>query len=88
MKVKTLFACAITASVLPLASSWATQPTGPQGTQPYGNGQRVVMSFTQLDVNRDGVISREEYLIVERRAPQAGPYDGFSADTNPPVPAP
>jgi hypothetical protein len=88
MKVKTLIACAVTASALPLASSWAQQPTGPQGTQPYGTGPVMVMSFAQLDVNGDGVISREEYLIAEQRAPRSGPYQGFSADTNPPVPAP
>ena len=36
MKAKTLVACAFAASALPLASAWATMPSGPQGTGSYG----------------------------------------------------
>jgi hypothetical protein len=36
MKAKTLVACALAASTLPLASAWATMPSGPQGTGSYG----------------------------------------------------
>jgi hypothetical protein len=89
MKAKTLIACAVTASALPLAAiAQNAQPSGPQGTQLYGNRQVLIMTFAQLDTNHDGVISREEYLIAEQRAPRVGPYQGFSADTNPPAPAP
>jgi hypothetical protein len=35
MKAKTLVACALAASTLPLAA-WATMPSGPQGTGSYG----------------------------------------------------
>lgn len=88
MKAKTHIACAITAGALPVASSWAAQPTGPQGTQLYGARHAAVMTFAQLDTNRDGVISRDEYVLAERRAPATGIYQGHSADTNPPAPAP
>ena len=36
MKAKTLLAYAFAASALPLASAWATMPSGPQGTGSYG----------------------------------------------------
>jgi hypothetical protein len=36
MKAKTFVACAFVASALPLASAWATMPSGPQGTGSYG----------------------------------------------------
>jgi hypothetical protein len=36
MKAKTLVACALAASTLPLASAWAAMPSGPQGTGSYG----------------------------------------------------
>ena len=85
MKTKTLVACAFAAAALPLTPAWATQPTGPQGTQLYGPRQQ---NFAEVDRNGDGVITPDEYRAAERRAPARGAYDGFSADTNPPVPAP
>ena len=36
MKAKTLVACAFAAAAIPLASAWATMPSGPQGTGSYG----------------------------------------------------
>jgi hypothetical protein len=90
MKAKTLIVCAITASALPVASASAqnAQPSGPQGTQFYGN-RAIVMTFSQLDVNRDDVITRDEYsAAVERARVGVGVYQGHSADTNPPAPAP
>lgn len=75
MKAKTLIACAFAAAALPPGSSWATQPTGPQGTGWY---RYDAATFAQLDRNGDGVISRDEYPF----------YSGHSADTNPPAPAP
>ena len=85
MKTKTLVACAFAAAALPSTPSWATQPTGPQGTQLYGQRQ---LSFADVDLNGDGVITPDEYRAAERRAPVRGAYNGFSADTNPPAPAP
>jgi hypothetical protein len=91
MKAKTLVACAITASALPLASAWAAIPTGPQGTDLGIVTPVVIPTFAELDVNRDGVISREEYRIVPAAKPGsmpgAGPLVGPSWATNPPAPA-
>ena len=87
MKTKTLVACATVAAAL-ATPSWATQPTGPQGTQLYGQRPGTMLTFAELDLNGDGVISPDEYRAAERLAPTRGAYNGFSADTNPPVPAP
>lgn len=85
MKAKTLIVCAATAVALPLGSAWATQPTGPQGTGWF----QGALTFAQLDRNRDGVISRDEFAAVEHRGDTRGfAYSGPSADTNPPVPPP
>jgi hypothetical protein len=90
MKAKTLIACAFAVSTAPLAWGQGAQPTGPQGTQLWASRPAAAMTFAQLDTNGDGVISREEYRVLEQRAPGSGPgsapYSGFSADTNPPVP--
>jgi len=87
MKVKTLIACAFTATALPLASGWATEPTGPQGIDRPGPNR---LTFEQLDTNRDGMISREEYAAAQTQMRgdrrQRGAYDGPSWQTNPPVP--
>ena len=92
MKVKTLIACAVTASALPLASWAQSVPTGPQGTYLSVTEPGALLTFAQMDANGDGVISREEYAVLERMRPGtmpgAGPLRGHSADTNPPVPAP
>lgn len=35
MLVRTAVLCAVTASALPLASAWPSDPSGPQGTETY-----------------------------------------------------
>jgi hypothetical protein len=91
MKMKTAIACAFAASALPLASAWATMPTGPQGTDLDIATQVVIPTFAMLDVNSDGVISREEYLVMQvpkpASMPGTGPLVGPSWLTNPPAPA-
>jgi hypothetical protein len=93
MKLKILVACAVTAAALPFAASWAQPvPTGPQGTNPNLTQPVGFLTFAEIDTNGDGVISREEYLVVERMRPGtlpgSRPLRGPSMDTNPPVPAP
>jgi len=84
MKAKTLIACAITASAMPLASAFAqnaypTQnayPSGPQGTGWYGAPNAATPMVTD----------RNERTDVRQARTQRWVYQGFSADTNPPAP--
>lgn len=90
MKAKTLIAYVLTAGALPLASSWATQPSGPQGTQLYG-GPAVVMTSGEFDADSAAAMSTSESMIADERALESAYWSGssgHSADTNPPVPAP
>ena len=60
MKLRTLFAIAAAAAAVPLAASWAGEPTGPQGTFLWNNTY-YGPAFTTLDRNGDGIITRDEY---------------------------
>jgi hypothetical protein len=101
MKAKTLVACVLTASALPLAPALAQlgpQPSGPQGTGAYGAAnaavpepQIVVPAETYVAplpedrVNRGATVDQRAY---ERRPMRGrGMYDGPSWATNPPAPA-
>ena len=90
MKAKTLIACAVTASVLPFAALAQNnaQPTGPQGTGWYGapNAARPTPQENQMAEPNAGRIERRADTRERYRDRRA--YDGFSADTNPPTPAP
>ena len=102
MKVKTLFACAVTAVALPLAASAQnnSEPSGPQGTGWYGwpNAAQPVPQVNQnwdssaLERNdayaaeRQGWRERRSDLREPRRERRSYTYNGFSADTNPPAP--
>ena len=63
MKIKTLVACAATAAALPITASWASEPTGPQGTFLWNNTYRGP-AFATLDRNGDGIITREEHAAA------------------------
>ena len=93
MKVKTLIACAITASALPFAAlAQNAEPSGPQGTGWYGapNAARPTAQENQI-AERDTRLA-ERNARIERRSDtreryrDRRAYDGFSADTNPPAP--
>jgi len=99
MKVKTLVACAITATALPFASAFAqnAQPSGPQGTGWYGAPNAAVP--TPQDTTAYGYDASRNAVRSDSRMPwrndrtderpartQRWVYQGFSADTNPPAP--
>ncbi|OGA56645.1 MAG: hypothetical protein A3G81_10280 [Betaproteobacteria bacterium RIFCSPLOWO2_12_FULL_65_14] len=52
MQLKTLLAMAVTAAAVPLGASWATEPTGPQGTF-LGNNPHRLPAFSAMDRNAD-----------------------------------
>lgn len=72
MKVKSMLAMAITAAAVPLTASWATEPTGPQGTFLWNNTYRGP-AFATLDLNRDGIVTRDEYATATGIAAPAAP---------------
>jgi hypothetical protein len=86
MKAKTLIAYVVTAGALPLASSWATQPSGPQGTALYGS-PAIVMTSEQSGLDSAAALSSDEPMIAAAQASASAYSSGHSADTNPPVPA-
>ena len=105
MKVKTIVACALTATALPFAAlAQNAQPSGPQGTGWYGapNAAQPVPQpvpgtygyvapgsdayVVERDMRREEM-RRDDMRRDTREVPRRT-YSGFSADTNPPVPAP
>lgn len=102
MKVKTLFACAVTAAALPLAAVGQNNaaPSGPQGTGWYG-APYAAQPVPQMNQPWDSsALERNDAYAAERRDWRAErpadmrdqrdrrsyKYQGFSADTNPPAP--
>lgn len=63
MRVKSMLAIAVAAAAVPLTASWATEPTGPQGTFLWNNTYRGP-AFATLDLNRDGIVTRDEYAAA------------------------
>ena len=74
MKLRTLLAIAATAAAaVPLAASWAGEPTGPQGTFLWNNTTYYGPSFATLDRNGDGIITRDEYAAATGSPAPAAP---------------
>jgi hypothetical protein len=85
MKAKTLVACVLTASALPLATALANgpQPSGPQGTGWYG-APNAAVPVPQVVMPGDPVVVTP--IPQERPMRQRAVYDGPSWSTNPPAP--
>ena len=94
MKVKTLIACAITATALPFASAFAQNaaPSGPQGTGWYGapnaayDASRNAVPRSDRGDARMMMPWRTDRTDERQSRTQRWVYQGFSADTNPPAP--
>jgi hypothetical protein len=72
MMLKTMLAMAVTAAAVPLSASWATEPTGPQGTFLWNSTYRYP-AFSSMDLNADGIITRGEYAAATSTLPPAAP---------------
>jgi hypothetical protein len=72
MMLKTMLAMAVTAAAVPLSASWATEPTGPQGTFLWNNTHHWP-AFSYMDRNADGIITRDEYAAATGTVPSAAP---------------
>lgn len=72
MQLKTMLALTVTAAAVPLGASWATEPTGPQGTFLWNDTYRWP-AFSTMDRNADGIITRDEYAAATGTIPPAAP---------------
>jgi hypothetical protein len=72
MKLRTMLAIAATAACVPLAASWAGEPTGPQGTFLWNNTYRGP-AFSTLDLNGDGIVTSAEYAAATGQPAPAAP---------------
>jgi hypothetical protein len=94
MKPKTVVACVLTASALPLAPALAQlgpQPSGPQGTGAYGAPNAALPAPQSVEPVYPATADRRAYdprRDDARRPMPRGMYDGPSWATNPPAPAP
>ena len=104
MKVKTLVvsACAAALPFAAAFAQNNAEPGGPQGTAWYGNpgplavydlnrdgiitAEERAATTVRVEPRYDARTERRVITRDERRARY--PYNGFSADTNPPAPAP
>ena len=90
MKAKTVVACVLTASALPLATALAQgpEPSGPQGTGGYGAPNAAVPVPQVPGATTDERYYERDMRRGDARRPmrQRGVYDGPSWSTNPPAP--
>ena len=87
MKAKTLVACVLTASALPLAAlANGPQPSGPQGTGWYGAPNAAVPVPQVVAPGDPVVVTPIPQDNARRPMRQRAVYDGPSWSTNPPAP--